>query len=129
MQFIPKDPRNQLAIVPTYLEELINQDNSVRLIDQFVDGLDMNALGFNIPTDFGRPAYHPSDLLKLYIYGYMNRIRSSKALEKECHRNIELMWLLGNLKPDHKTINRFRKDNPKATQRWTRSIPANGRIF
>jgi transposase len=117
MPFIPKDPRNQLAIIPTYLEELINQDNSVRLIDQFVDGLDINALGFSIPTDFGRPAYHPSDLLKLYIYGYMNRIRSSRALEKECHRNVELMWLLGNLKPDHNTINRFRKDNPKAIKR------------
>jgi len=96
---------------------MIADDNSVRTIDRFVDSLDMAPLGFRTMASQGRPPYDPADLLKLYIYGYMNRMRSSRQLELECGRNIELMWLLGNLKPDHNTIARFRKDNPKAIKR------------
>jgi len=100
---------------------MIADENSVRTIDRFVDGLDLSSLGFRAMASQGRPPYDPADLLKLYIYGYMNRIRSSRQLELECGRNIELMWLLGNLRPDHNTIARFRKDSPKAIKRVFRS--------
>lgn len=114
MQYIKGTPRDQLAFFPTNLDELIDQNNSVRFIDLFVNSLDFSLLGFDTKSPEGRRSYNPADLLKLYIYGYMNKIRSSRDLEKECYRNIEVMWLIGNLKPDHNTINRFRKDNPKA---------------
>jgi transposase len=100
------------------LEDSIDNENSVRSIDQFVGSLNLAALGFRSDfTENGPPAYHPSVLLKLYIYGYMNRVRSSRQLEKECRRNIEVMWLLESLTPDHNTISNFRKDNAKAIKK------------
>ena len=97
------------------MDSSISDDNEVRLIDLFVDSFDIGKMGFKIDhVEDGRPAYHPKDLLKLYIYGYLNRIRSSRLLEKECQRNIEVMWLLKGLVPDHNTISNFRRDNPKA---------------
>lgn len=117
MEYQQKQSRTQLSLYTTCLDDMIAEENSVRTIDRFVDGLDLQAIGFRSMASQGRPPYDPSDLLKLYIYGYLNRIRSSRSLELECSRNIELMWLLGNLKPDHNTIARFRKDNPKSIKR------------
>lgn len=118
MKFISGKDRRQTCLFPVSLEDSIEQENSVRAIDQFVEQLDLAKLGFR--NDFienGPPAYHPSVLLKLYIYGYLNRARSSRQLEKECKRNIEVMWLLESLAPDHNTISNFRKDNPKAIKK------------
>ena len=117
MEYQQKQSRTQLALYTTCLDDMIAEENSVRIIDRFVDGLDLQAIGFGAMAPQGRPPYDPADLLKLYIYGYLNRIRSSRSLELECARNIELIWLLGNLRPDHNTIARFRKDNPKAIKR------------
>ena len=112
MKFIEGQSREQLVLIPTSLDALIDENNEVRTIDLFVDGLDIKDFGFVVKESIeGRPAYHPKVLLKLFIYGYLNRIRSSRALEKECSRNIELMWLLKQLTPDHNTISNFRKDN------------------
>ena len=122
MKFIQGHSRTQINLFPISLEESIDQDNEVRFIDLFVDSLSIKDYGFR--TDFtenGRPAYHPSDLLKLFIYGYMNKIRYSRDLEKECRRNIEVMWLLKCLKPDHNTISNFRRDNPKAIKKVFRA--------
>ena len=117
MNYQQGQPRQQLTLYTTCLDDMVPADNTVRQIDIFVNGLDMDALGFQpLPTQ-GRPPYHPADLLRLYIYGYMNRMRSSRQLEKECRRNLEVIWLLKNLKPDHNTIARFRKANPKAIKR------------
>lgn len=114
MKFINGTNRNQLPLFASSIDDAIAQDNEIRLIDLFVDSLKLADFGFDFDfVENGRPAYHPSDLLKLFIYGYLNRIRSSRALEKECQRNIELMWLLKNLIPDHNTIANFRKDNTK----------------
>ena len=118
MKYIQGHNRNQFALFPVSLDESIDPDNEVRIIDLFVESLSVKDFGFR--TDFqdnGRPAYHPSDLLKLFIYGYMNKIRSSRDLEKECGRNIEVMWLLKCLKPDHNTISNFRRDNEKAIRK------------
>lgn len=118
MKFISGKDRRQTCLFPVSLEDSIDQDNSVRAIDQFVNHLDLADLGFRQDyTENGPPAYHPSILLKLYIYGYMNRVRSSRQLEKECRRNIEVMWLLESLAPDHNTISNFRKDNAKAIKK------------
>ncbi len=118
MKFITGKDRRQTCLFPISLEDSIESENSVRSINQFVDSLDLAALGFRSDfTENGPPAYHPSVLLKLYIYGYMNRIRSSRHLEKECRRNIEVMWLLESLAPDHNTISNFRKDNAKAIKK------------
>jgi transposase len=116
--------RDQLTMFPEALDEYINQDNPVRFIDAFVESLDLSSLGFQriIPADTGRPPYHPGDLLRLYIYGYLNRVRSSRRLEKETNRNVELMWLLRRLTPDFKTIADFRRDNLKAIQKVCRSF-------
>jgi transposase len=105
--------RQQTLLLPETLDEYIGAQNPVRFLDAFVGGLDLHALGFAkaIPEPTGRPPYHPADLLKLFLYGYLQRIRSSRALERECHRNVELLWLLGKLAPDFKTIADFRKDN------------------
>jgi radical SAM protein with 4Fe4S-binding SPASM domain len=104
------------------LEESIEPDNEVRLIDLFVDSLNLTEFGFNMDfIENGRPAYHPADLLKLFLYGYLNKIRSSRSLEKECKRNIEVMWLLKSLCPDHNTISNFRKNNPKAIKKVFRA--------
>ena len=122
MRFITGQDRNQIPLFASSLEAAINQDNEVRLIDMFVDSLKLADFGFKVTfIENGRPAYQPADLLKLYIYGYLNRIRSSRALEKECGRNIELMWLLKGLVPDHNTISNFRRDNPKAIRRVFRA--------
>jgi len=117
MEYIQGKPREQITLFSTCLDDMVSDDNSVRLIDQFVETIDLHSLGFKVASYKGRPSYNPADLLKLYIYGYTNRMRSSRVLEKECHRNIEVMWLLKTLKPDHNTISRFRKDNPKAIKR------------
>lgn len=130
MKYIAGKDRSQVTLFPTSLEDAIEDDNAVRSIDLFVEQLDMATLGFK--TDFienGRPGYHPKVLLKLFIYGYMNRIRSSRQLEKECRRNIEVMWLLQSLAPDHNTISNFRKDNPKAIKRTFRATVTLARNF
>jgi transposase len=118
MKYIQGQNRTQTYLFPVSLDDGIDADNEVRLIDVFVDSLGLESFGFQIDHgENGRPAYHPRDLLKLFIYGYMNKIRSSRRLEKECKRNIEVMWLLGNLHPDHNTISNFRRDNPKAIKK------------
>lgn len=113
MAYIEGVSRNQGILFPDVLDEYITEDNPVRFIDVFVDSLDLVGLGFKYaePESTGRPPYNPGDLLKLYIYGYLNRIRSSRGLEKETHRNVELMWLIRKLRPDFKTIADFRRDN------------------
>src|SRR5690606_4447439 len=116
MKYISGKDRGQIEMFS--LEQVIGQDNEVRLIDLFVGSLALADFGFKTHfVDNGRPAYHPSDLLRLFIYGYLNRIRSSRQLEKECTRNIELMWLMKGLVPDHNTIANFRKNNPKAIRK------------
>ena len=118
MKYIQGQSRTQTSLFPISLNDSIDPENEVRLIDVFVDSLDLKKFGFEVNhCENGRPAYHPSDLLKLFIYGYLNRIRSSRILEKECNRNIEAMWLLKTLSPDHNTISNFRKDNPKAIKK------------
>src|SRR6187549_4230156 len=108
--------RSQLLLLPEAVDDYVGTDNPVRFIDAFVDGLDLAVAGFGRvePKGTGRPAYSPADLLKLYIYGYLNRVRSSRRLEAETHRNIEVIWLLRHLKPDFKTIADFRRINHKA---------------
>ena len=115
-RFIEGADRSQVTLFPDRLEDWIEEDNRVRVIDAFIDGLDLQGLGFErvIPAETGRPAYHPGVLLKLYVYGYLNRVQSSRRLEREAGRNVELMWLLGRLAPDFKTIADFRKDNTEA---------------
>ena len=118
MRFIQGQDRTQTHLFPISLDQSIAEDNEVRLIDLFVDSLDLNVFGFKVDfQENGRPAYRPSDLLKLYIYGYLNRTRSSRDLEKESKRNIEVIWLLNHLSPDHNTISNFRRDNPKAIKK------------
>ena len=129
MEYQQGQPREQLTLYTTCLDDMIPDDNSVRLIDQFVNLLDLESLGFQSKATQGRPPYDPADLLKLYIYGYMNRMRSSRNLEKECLRNIEVIWLIKNLQPDHNTIARFRKDNPKAIKRVFRQSVELARNF
>src|SRR5215218_3929947 len=108
--------RSQLLLLPEAVDDYVAADNPVRFIEAFVDGLDLAALGFigTVPKATGRPGYAPADLLKLYIYGYLNRTRSSRRLKAETHRNIEVIWLLRQLKPDVKTIADFRRLNHKA---------------
>src|SRR5215467_11258377 len=117
--FIEEADRGQLSLLPGSLDDWVGKDNPVRVIDAFVDGLDLKKLGFEAvdPLYIGRPGYHPSVHLKLYIYGYLYRLQSSRRLERECHRNLEVMWLLGRLAPDHKTIADFRKDNGAAIKK------------
>jgi len=112
-RFIEGEDRQQVALLPECLDDYIGEDNPVRVVDVFVDELDLQALDFKgaDPAATGRPAYHPAVLLKLYIYGYLNRIQSSRRLEREAQRNVELMWLTGRLAPDFKTIADFRHDN------------------
>ena len=118
MKYIQGQNRAQTFLFPVSLDDAIDPDNEVRIIDLFVDSLKLDEYGFKVYfVENGRPAYHPSELLKLYIYGYMNKVRTSRDLEKECKRNIEVMWLLNNLKPDHNTISNFRQNNPKAINR------------
>lgn len=123
MNYIKGFDRKQAILIPETIDELIDKNNAVRFIDSFVKSLSLVDFGFkNISNNKnGRPPYHPADLLKLYIYGYLNRIRSSRSLEKECKRNIELIWLVKGLVPDHNTISNFRKDNPKAIKKVFRA--------
>ena len=115
-RFVEGTDRGQSALFPECLEDWIGEDNPVRVIDVFVEELDLAELGFGgvAPEATGRPSYHPSVLLKLYIYGYLNRVQSSRRLEREAGHNVEVMWLSGRLVPDHKTIADFRKDNGSA---------------
>ena len=129
MEYQQGQDREQLSLYATCLDDMIPQDNSVRLIDQFVNLLDLSQMGFQIIASQGRPPYDPADLLKLFIYGYMNQMRSSRRLEKEAYRNIEVIWLIKNLKPDHNTIARFRKENPKAIRKVFRQSVTIARNF
>jgi len=123
-RFIEGVDRNQSTLFPERLEDYIGEDNPVRVVDAFVGALDLRTLGFEgvDPHATGRPAYHPAVLLKIYIYGYLNRIQSSRRLARETDRNVELMWLTERLSPDFKTIADFRKDNGKAIRRVCREF-------
>jgi transposase len=118
-RFMAGADRGQSTLMPECLDDWIDENNPVRVIDAFVDALDLAELGFDgvEPASTGRPSYHPSALLKLYIYGYLNRVQSSRRLEREAGRNVEVMWLLGRLVPDHKTVADFRKDNGRAIRK------------
>jgi transposase len=118
-RFLVGADRGQSTLLPECLDEWIDESNPVRAVDAFVDALDLGKLGFEgvVPEVTGRPSYHPSALLKLYIYGYLNRVQSSRRLEREAGRNLEVIWLLGRLVPDDKTIADFRKDNGSAIRK------------
>jgi transposase len=118
-RFVEGADRGQSTLLPECLDDWIDENNPVRVIDAFVDALDLAELGFEgvEPLATGRPSYHPAALLKLYIYGYINRVQSSRRLEREAGRNVEVMWLLGRLVPDHKTVADFRKDNGRAIRK------------
>jgi transposase len=115
-RFNDSEDRMQQALLPNSLEDYVSEENPVRVIEVFIEELDLAALGFSgvTPAATGRPGYHPSTLLKIYLYGYLNRLQSSRRFEREAQRNIELMWLVGRLAPDFKTIADFRKDNGAA---------------
>lgn len=123
-RFIEGESRNQATLLPECLDDYIADDNPVRAIEAFIDELDLLVLGFASvePATTGRPSYHPADLLKLYLYGYLNRIQSSRRLERECQRNVELMWLVGKLAPDFKTIADFRRSNGNAIRNVCREF-------
>ncbi len=118
-RFVEGADRSQLTLLPECLDDWVSEDNAVHVIDVFVEALDLHGMGFErvIAKETGRPAYHPTVLLKLYIYGYLNRVQSSRRLEREACRNIEVMWLIGRLAPDHKTIADFRRDNGAAIRK------------
>jgi transposase len=121
--FIKGTCRTQATLFPDRLDDYITEENTIRVIDAFIDSLDLSNLGFKtVSADTGRPAYHPSTMLKLFLYGYLNRIQSSRRLEREAGRNVELMWLLGRLAPDFKTIADFRKDNGKGIKNTCRAF-------
>jgi transposase len=124
MSYIEGEDRKQTMLFPEVLEDYITEENAVRFIDVFIEGLDLSEMGFQkaIPKETGRPPYHPGDLLRLYVYGYLNRTRSSRQLEKEAGRNVELMWLMRKLRPDFKTIADFRRDNPQAIKKVCREF-------
>jgi transposase len=118
-RFVEGVDRKQGTLFPEQLEDFVSEDNPVRVVEAFVEALDLGGLGFSgvDPAATGRPSYRPSVLLKLYIYGYLNRVQSSRRLEREAGRNVEVMWLTGRLAPDHKTIADFRKDNGPAIRK------------
>jgi transposase len=118
-RFIEGEDRSQITLFPERLEDYVGEDNPVRVVDAFVDHLNLGELGFTrvIPRRTGHPSYRCSDLLKLYVYGYLNQVQSSRRIELEAMRNVEVMWLVGRLVPDHKTISSFRKDNGKAIRK------------
>lgn len=124
MRYVTGVDRNQSFLLPEMVDDYIKDDNPVRIIDAFVDSLDLVTLGFthSAPKETGRFAYNPGDLLKLYVYGYLNKTRSSRQLESPTYRNIELFWLLRKLHPDFKTIADFRKDNTKAIKQVCREF-------
>lgn len=117
-RFVCGADRHQVTLLPNRLDDYVSEDNSVRVVDAFVDELDLAALGFDgvVPATTGRPGYHPATLLKIYLYGYLHQVASSRRLEREAGRNVELMWLTGRLAPDFKTIADFRRDNGPAIQ-------------
>src|SRR5262245_11194527 len=121
-RYIDGQDRAQVVLFPECLDDWIDQDNPVRAVGLFVEELDLADLGFEraLPAETGRPGYHPGTLLKIYIYGYLNRIQSSRRLEREAQRNVELVWLTGRLMPDFKTIADFRKDNGNAIRKVCR---------
>jgi transposase len=123
-RFVEGEDRRQGVLLPEYLDDYVGDDNPVRVVDVFVAELDLAALGFDgvVPEATGRPSYHPSVLLKIYLYGYLNQVQSSRRLEREAQRNIELMWLTGRLAPDFKTIADFRRDNGEAIRATCRSF-------
>lgn len=121
--FIEGENRSQATLFPERLDDYVAEDNPVRVIDVFVDELDLSGLGFKVIAEVtGRPGYHPATLVKLFIYGYLNRVQSSRRLEREAQRNLELMWLTGRLAPDFKTIADFRKNNGDAIRRVCREF-------
>jgi transposase len=124
MRHIQGENRHQTSLLPPSLEDFVATDHPVRVIDALVDKLDLASLGFAkaVPKDTGRKPYDPGDLLKLYIYGYLNQVTTSRRLERECHRNLEVLWLLGRLAPDFKTIADFRKDNGPAIRQACRTF-------
>src|SRR6201996_9221607 len=113
-RFIEGFDRRQPLLLPDCVDDYVGEDNTVRVIDVFIDELDLQALGFADGAAIGRPGYHPATLLKLYLYGYLNQVQSSRKLEREAGRNVEVMWLTGKLAPDFKTIADFRRDNGAA---------------
>ncbi len=118
-RFVQGEARTQMSLLPECLDDFVSEDNPVRVVEAFIDALNLEKLGFAgvVPQETGRPAYHPSVMLKIYLYGYLNRVHSSRRLERECQRNVELMWLTGRLAPDFKTIANFRKDNGQGVRR------------
>src|SRR5271169_4928609 len=125
-RFVEGEDRTQGVLLPEFLDDYVAEDNPVRVIDVFVDELDLRGLGFEgvVPEATGRPAYHPATMLKIYVYGYINQIQSSRRLEREMARNVEMMWLTGRLTPDFKTIADFRKDNGAAIRAACRQFVA-----
>ena len=126
--FVVGDDRSQSTLFPERLEDYLSEDNAVRVVDVFVDELDLTGLGFFgvEPEAAGRPAYHPATLLKIYGYGYLNRVQSSRRLERKCRRNIELIWLTGRLMPDFKTSRlpqRYWRGHPPALPRVRDAMP------
>jgi transposase len=117
-RFIEGVARDQVTLLPECLDDYVEDDNQVRVVEAFVEMLDLGALGFGVePEATGRPGYHPGLMLRIYLYGYLNQVQSSRRLERECGRNLELIWLTGHLKPDFKTIADFRKDNGPAVRK------------
>jgi transposase len=124
-RFIEGQDRSQTSLFPECIDDYVEEDNPVRAVDAFVDMLDLAALDFNVePEATGRPGYHPATMLRLHLYGYLNQVQSSRKLERECGRNLELIWLLGRLKPDFKTIADFRRDNGPAIRSVCRQFIA-----
>ena len=124
-RFIEGLDRSQTTLLPDCIDDYVDEDNPVRAVDAFVEMLDLAALGFDVePEATGRPGYHPATMLKLYVYGYLNQVQSSRRLERECSRNLELIWLMGRLKPDFKTIADFRRDNGPAIRKVSRQFVA-----
>jgi transposase len=123
--FIGGLDRQQTMLLPEHLDDYVDEHSPVRAIDAFADMLDLAVLGFNTqPAATGRPGYHPGLMLRIYLYGYLNQVRSSRRLERECARNLELIWLTGRLKPDFKTIADFRKDNGPAIRKVCQQLVA-----
>jgi transposase len=123
-RFVEGQDRSQLILLPDCLDDYVGEDNPVRIVDAFIDELVLAVLGFAgvVPEASGRPSYHPATLLKIYLYGYLNRVQSRRRLEREAQRNIELMWLTGRLAPDFKTIADFRKDMARRSGRCVGSL-------
>ena len=122
-RFVQGEDRNQSTLLPELLDDYLAEDNPVRVIDAFIDALNLSELGFRVePAMTGRPSYHPSTMLKIYVYGYLNKIQSTRRLERETGRNVEMMWLTGRLTPDFKTIAEFRRNNGKAIRKVCRQF-------